>query len=238
MSAQVTETDRARRQTRRGRRARRVRGFSLIELMVVVIIIGVVAALAVPTMTAARIDRNAYDDAGSIMQLLRAARTHAVARGGAVLVAMTFNGPSDRGTFQMYEAVGVNPGVAGGLARAPIAACKAPMDWTGLTTNPKVLLVDGLNLNGTIEGEFDIETQLVPYAAGGAGAAIKQAYICFTPLGRTYFNAAGSPTFDGMQPMVTPLEFRVQRMNGSVAVGTIRSVLLPPNGMARVFSHT
>jgi Tfp pilus assembly protein FimT len=66
--------------------------------MVVIIIIGVVAALAVPTMAAARIDRNAYDDAGSIMQLLRSARTHAIARGGAVLVSMTFSA-ADRGTF-------------------------------------------------------------------------------------------------------------------------------------------
>src|SRR5450432_2628256 len=132
MSAQVTETDRGRLRNRRVGRVRPARGFSLIELMVVVIIIGVVAALAVPTMTAARIDRNAYDDAGSIMQLLRAARTHAVARGGAVLVAMTFNGQADRGTFQMFEAVGVNPGNQGGLARAPIGTCKAPMNWVPL----------------------------------------------------------------------------------------------------------
>jgi hypothetical protein len=210
--------------------------------MVVIIIVGVVAALAVPTMSAARIDRNAYDDAGSIMQLLRSARTHAVARGGAVLVAMTFNGTTDRGTFSTYEAVGVNPGSAGGLARAPAAACKTPMTWFPLdpTQNFKVLLVDGLNLNGTIENEFDIETQLVPYTVGGAGAPIKQAFICFTPLGRIYFSAAtgADPLFDGQQPMVQPLEFRVQRMSAGVPVGTIRSVLLPPNGMARVFSHT
>src|SRR5260221_3229630 len=89
------------------RRASGARGFSLIELMVVIVIIGVVAALAVPTMAAARIDRHAYDDAGQIMQLFREARTRAVARGGAVLISMTFNGTSDRGTFAMYESVTV-----------------------------------------------------------------------------------------------------------------------------------
>ena len=37
--------------------------------------------------------------------------------------------------------------------------------------------------------------------------------------------------------MLSPLEFRVMRTSGGNPVGTIRSVLMPPNGMARVFSH-
>jgi prepilin-type N-terminal cleavage/methylation domain-containing protein len=222
---------------RASRRARRARGFSLIELMVVVIIIGIVAALAVPTMAAARIDRNAYDDAGQIMQMFREARTRAVARGGAVLIAMTFNGATDRGTFSMWESVTANPGGAGGTNAAPVATCKTPTVWAPLAAaNNGILYVDGLNLNGTIENDADIETQLNVYGAAANTLNVPLAYLCFSPLGRTYYNAL-VPIFDGALPILTPLEFRVARMSGGVPVGTIRSVLLPPNGMARVFSH-
>jgi prepilin-type N-terminal cleavage/methylation domain-containing protein len=220
---------------RASRRARRARGFSLIELMVVVIIVGIVSALAVPTMMAARVDRNAYDDAGQIMQLFREARTRAVARGGAVLISMTFNQAADRGTFTMLESVTANPGGVGGPAASPVASCKTPTVWTDPTGT---LLVDSLNLNGGIDDDADIRTQLNVYNAGGGTTPdVKQAFLCFTPLGRTYFTTT-TPLFDGALPIVTPLEFRVTRNTGGVPVGTIRSVLLPPNGMARVFSHT
>jgi type II secretory pathway pseudopilin PulG len=207
--------------------------------MVVIIIIGVVAALAVPTMAAARTDRHAYDDAGQIMQLFREARTRAVARGGAVLIAMSANGTADRGTFTMYESVTQNPGGVGGTNAAPVASCKTPTVWAPLAAaNNGILLVDGLNLNGvgTIEQQADIETQIFQYNAGGGVTTVTTGWLCFTPLGRTYFNAL-QPLFDGSLPIVTPLEFRVTRMSGGAALGTIRSVMLPPNGMARVFSH-
>ncbi len=117
------------------------------------------------------------------------------------------------------------------------------MNWVPVdpTQNTGIVLVDGLNLNGGIENDADIQTQLNVFQADGSTTGkvgITQAFICFTPLGRTYFTTNANVNFDGALPIVTPLEFRVQRLVGGIPVGTIRSVLLPPNGMARVFSHT
>lgn len=209
--------------------------------MVVVIIIGVVAALAIPTMAAARLDRRAYDDAGSIMQLFRSARTRAIARGGAVMIGLTTtHDTTNRGKFMMYEAEAPNV-VAGGDARTPVTACN--VDWTPLpdpgtpVNTPKtVILVDGVDLNGTLEGNADIETKMIIYNTDGTKATPGEAYICFTPLGRSFLSVgtAKSDMFNAPPPSVQPIEIQVQHANG----GTYRSVLVPPNGMARLFSHT
>jgi hypothetical protein len=60
-------------------------------------------------------------------------------------------------------------------------------------------------------------------------------------VGRSYVNVVGSPqpVFDGALPSVTVIEARVLRgVNNNVSSGQFRSVLLPPNGMARLYSHT
>jgi prepilin-type N-terminal cleavage/methylation domain-containing protein len=209
---------------RRGGRA--ARGFSLIELMVVIIIVGIVAALAIPTMIVGRDDRHVYDDAGAIMQLFRSARTRAIARGDAVVVQITANGAADRGTFTMFEAVTIN---------AKGGSCKSPTVWNlGAATT---LAIDGVNLNGPLEVNADIQTEAFVYLnpTNATPTPFPSAFVCYTPLGRSYvFFGAGPPVFDGLLPTIGPLELRLTRANH----GNFRSVLVPPNGMARLFSHT
>jgi Tfp pilus assembly protein FimT len=212
--------------------------------MVSVIIIGLLAVLAIPSMSIASYDRDTYNDAGAIMQVFRRARTRAIARGSAVVVQMLASGNYASGGFFTYEAVTQNPnGVVG--AQTPSATCKYPTTWPISTLTS----IDGFAVS-TNANSVDVLAGITAlpyvYSAGAVTAtAFTEGYVCFTPLGRAYVTlspnvagvsslaTSGLPTFTGLSSL-SALEVRVTRTDG----GTIRSVLVPNNGMARLFSHT
>lgn len=208
----------------------------------VIVIIGILAVAAAPSMRLSTYERHAYNDAGAIMQLFRNAHGRAVSYSVPVLVSMSANLTSpDRGTFATF--VANKP-----IVNSAVVTCKSPFAWgppvaTSPAANPNLSQVDGVNLNGvagSAEVDANIQTTLSYYdtaaTSGPHTGFVGQSYMCFTPLGRSYVTIApaSAPWFDTMVPNVFPLEAKVQRLGSG---GINRSVLILPNGTARVFSH-
>ncbi|MGH7281574.1 MAG: pilus assembly FimT family protein [Polyangiaceae bacterium] len=219
-------------------RARHARGFSMIELLVVIILIGILAAIALPSMLEQTIDRHVYSDALALNDLVREARTHAIGRGGAVMLAMTTAGGTP-GTFTAYEAVQPNPQGTGPNS-VPLSSCKSPTNWT--LTDPTSAAQSASQFQelklGSYETTNGISTRIFSTATG-ALAVTPTAYLCFTPLGRTYVVDGGNITagmFANAGPMTETLQIEVARRSGASIVGIVRSVLIPPNGVTRILS--
>ena len=73
---------------------------------------------------------------------------------------------------------------------------------------------------------------------GPGGAALNGAYMCFTPLGRTYFTAGtGGTAFVPGSPMLGEVQISVQRAIDGAQVGITRTVIVPNSGATRITSR-
>jgi type II secretory pathway pseudopilin PulG len=213
------------------------------ELMVVVILVSILAVMAIPAMTRATVDRRSYNDAISIAELFREARTRAMGRGAAESIYMTQTGGAapggDRGTFLLYEAQVVLAPPLGILpVGSPMSTCGSPTIWSGAGATS--VLIDGINLNGapgltnTVEALDGIWTTIT----GPTGANVAAAYMCFTPMGQAYFSANNPPNFVTGSPTLGAIQIALQHAygGGTTAVGIVRTIVIPNSGATRIIS--
>lgn len=205
--------------------------------MVVVTLIGILVVMAMPSMQTARWDRRVYDHAGNIAQLYREARSRAMAKGGAVVVAFRNAGAGGAGQFRTYDAVSTRLVSSAVVGRTPDNRCKrGNVNLGDANTN---VLVNEYELDAT-----DVQGHIRADGRGpGAPSTFEQSTVCITPLGRIYYlgNTSGlEMNFDAVLPMTGAFDIHVRRQNASdntKDMGLRRRVVVPPNGVARVLSR-
>ncbi len=188
---------------RRSARSFAKAGFTLLELLIVVTLIALIAMIAVPTMTAARADKLAFNYARNVQQIYAKARAHAVGSGAAQIVVFTNqfgNGEGAVLTFESRDNTCI-PGAPAPCPSNPSARCTNgntfAAGWSiGTPNNPALgRIVPEASLNIGTSSVADIRragAENIRMTANlNGGGNLNAIAMCFTPLGETYVGTGG-----------------------------------------------
>jgi prepilin-type N-terminal cleavage/methylation domain-containing protein len=240
-------------------------GFTLIELMVVVTIISIVCVLAIPSMSHEGYDRRAFTDAASVSEIVREAKTRAVARGAAQLLVMNANSTGNAASFILYEsqafvasggaAAGADGGAPAGFT-ASSSSCNYPTVWPG--NGGTQTLIDEFQFAGGLEAQGNINMRVNDPTSGLDIGASENLYLCFTPAGRTWYAEGTAPPASFTTPLASLCApgaaagscvgaVTVDTTVGSFAAGSVtgtasttslvRTVWIPSSGATRMTSQ-
>lgn len=197
----------ARSQAARARRRLGARGFTIPELLAVIVIIGIVAATAAPSFINVLRDRRVARVAMDVSGVFRLARYRALGRGTPVVVRWAEASRS----FAVVEAP------VGSTGDSIIPESCQSVEWSA--PPPAVETVTVLN---TINIELaDLEM------LDDTGTTQSNVEVCFSGRGRTFvrYGAAGA-----WVPLAGVLRVDVRNTKTTL----VRTVFIPPNGIARM----
>lgn len=175
-----------------------------------VILIGILAAAASPSFVSGMRDRRVNRTAMEISGIYRLARYQAIGRGTAVLVRWT----ASTGELQVRQAL-VQDAAGSLISRS----CLSVADWMDPAETEPVTM---LRTAGIELAAVELRDPTAP-----DGVVRDNADVCFTPRGRTFVRYDPGA---GLAPLLGALRVNVT----NTRTGLLRSVFVPPNGVARL----
>jgi hypothetical protein len=198
-------------------------------------------------------DRRAFTDASNVVEIVREARTRAVARGAAELLIMHAPGSGNTASFTLWEATStITTGDAGFVSAS--SSCNPPTVWPNFTGYGSpgaatAAFVDEFQIGGanSLESQSQGNINMQVYDPTPT-AVTTNLYLCFTPAGRSYYATGASPPAAGFVNAlgssggvgaitVTVAAGTLSGVNGSNSTNLVRTVWIPPSGAASLTSQ-